>query len=252
MRSPGGLVRVRLFDPGLSRTLPILIPAWLQEKSIIWLQIQVYCLPTIATSMGKPGDYSDTDLLRALQTESVPDSAIRQLYLDCFEMASVYIRQNSGNQQDAEDIFQEVVITFIELVRERKFRAESSIRTFLYSITRHIWLNELKRRGRARGREEKFEKFRDPSEPDIIEYLADRAIRARLMQLIEELGEACKNILVAFYYDDLSMREIFAQTDYSSEQVLRNKKYKCMKQLEQMLTDEPTLAQYFKSGLYHE
>jgi len=37
--------------------------------------------------------------------------------------------------------------------------------------------------------------------------------------------------------------------DYQNEQVLRNKKYKCLKSLEQMLTADPELAQRFKNAL---
>ena len=52
------------------------------------------------------------------------------------------------------------------------------------------------------------------------------------------------------YYEDLSMSEIVLQMpDYQNEQVLRNKKYKCMKQLEQMMQDDEILRTQFKNAL---
>jgi RNA polymerase sigma factor (sigma-70 family) len=199
--------------------------------------------------MGKTGYYSDTELLRALQQQKPPDSAIRHLYVSYFEMAAAYIRQNSGNQQDAEDIFQEVVINFIELVQKQRFRGDTSINNFLYSITRHIWLNELKRRGRSIRREEKYEREKVRTEAEPGGSPADPEAKAQLMKVIESLGDACKKILLAFYFEGLPMREILGQMDYQNEQVLRNKKYKCMKQLEEMLTANSKLAQLFKSSL---
>jgi RNA polymerase sigma factor (sigma-70 family) len=199
--------------------------------------------------MRKTGDYSEVELLNALQQGRPPDDAIRQLYRSYFDMAWGFVRQNSGNQQDAEDIFQEVVIRFIELVQKQKFRGETSVNNFLYSITRHIWLNELKRRGRAQRRELKYDREADKGEEGQDNWLAEQEIRTQLMRLIEELGEACKKILVAFYYEGRPMREILGMMDYQNEQVLRNKKYKCMVQLEERLTGDARLTEYFKSAL---
>ena len=38
------------------------------------------------------------------------------------------------------------------------------------------------------------------------------------------------------------MKEILQNLDYENEQVVRNKKYKCLKQLEQMMSGQPVLA----------
>jgi RNA polymerase sigma factor (sigma-70 family) len=199
--------------------------------------------------MGKTGDYSDAELVHALQQSKPPDSAIRHLYQAYFESSAGYVKQNSGSDQDAEDIFQEVVINFIELVQQQRFRGETSINNFLYSITRHIWLNELKRRKRAKNREEKYEREQDTTGPEMAGLLADQEVKAQLMAIIEGLGEACRKILVAFYYEGLSMREILGMMDYQNEQVLRNKKYKCMIQLEQTLSGNARLIEYLKSAI---
>lgn len=42
------------------------------------------------------------------------------------------------------------------------------------------------------------------------------------------------------------MRKIVDATDYENEQVVRNKKYKCLKQLEQMLHEKPALRESLK------
>jgi RNA polymerase sigma factor (sigma-70 family) len=199
--------------------------------------------------MANSENHSEEDLLKALRKGKVPDAAIRQLYLSYFGMVSAYIRQNTGNQQDEEDIFQEVIMIFIELVQKQKFREESSIRSILYSITRHVWLNELKRKRRALKREVRFEREKEGSQQEWTAQLADHESKAELMRMIDSLGETCKKVLLSFYYDGLSMREILGNLNYQNEQVLRNKKYKCMKQLEQILAAKPNLIQQFKSTL---
>lgn len=197
-------------------------------------------------------NYLDSTLLQALSSESNPDEAIRQLYRTQFNSTAIYIKQNSGNDEDAEDIFQEVVCTFIDLVKKDKFRGESSVSTFLYALTRNIWLNELKKRGRAKLRDENFEKGKETTDMDVSHYIIHRELKAKLMELVDTLGETCKKILLAFYFDNLAMKEIVKATAFENEQVVRNKKYKCLKQLEQMITEKPELAQNLKSMLAYE
>lgn len=202
--------------------------------------------------MGKTGRYSDKELLKALHSAVAPDWAVRQLYIDCFDMASSYVLKNSGTMQDAEDIFQDAVVSFLEMAGDGRFRAESSISSFLYSQMRHRWLNELRRRGRAQRREREFTQGLPAGPADAGEEIADRELNRQMMELIDSLGDICRKILLAFYYEELPIREILTRVDYQNEQVLRNKKTKCMKQLVGTLTAKDHLLRYFKLAINHE
>jgi hypothetical protein len=59
------------------------------------------------------------------------------------------------------------------------------------------------------------------------------------------LGESCKSLLTMVYYENLSYKEILERTHFESEQVIRNKKYKCMKELTDLIKDNPTLKNFF-------
>ena len=192
---------------------------------------------------------SDQELVANLKSGEQMEQTVKAIYHSHFDGLCWYIMNNSGSRQDAEDIFQEVVVSFIELVQKDKFRGESTVKTFLFSLNRNTWLNELKRKGRALVREEKFEKAQDRIEIDASHQIADREGKAAVAKLVAELGETCRKILVLFYYDNLSMKEILEATEYENEQVVRNKKYKCLKQLEQMLNEKPLLKQTLKALL---
>jgi RNA polymerase sigma factor (sigma-70 family) len=196
--------------------------------------------------------FTDAALLQILRSDASPDDAIRFLYRTQFDITTAYIKQNNGNDEDAQDIFQELVLVFIELVKKNKFRGESSISTFLYALTRNIWLNELKKRGRSKLRDEKFDKQQPGMDMDVSHYMMHREMKNALMQLVHSLGETCKKILLAFYFDELPMKDILVATAYENEQVVRNKKYKCLKQLEQIIAARPELAKNLKSVLSYE
>lgn len=192
----------------------------------------------------------DVELVSNIREGIRMDESIKTLYRNCFESLNWYIMNNSGSRQDAEDIFQEVVINFIDLVQKDKFRGESSIKTFLFSLNRFTWLNELKKRGRTLAREEKYQRGQEVVDTDVSHLIAGRESTSQVMQLMDQLGETCKKILLLFYYENQSIREILESLHYENEQVVRNKKYKCLKQLEEMVNQNPSLKQSLKNLLH--
>ena len=195
-------------------------------------------------------NFPDTELVNNVRTGKRMEQSIRSIYRDYFDSLSWYVMNNNGSRQDAEDIFQEVVVNFIDLVQKNKFRGESTVKTFLFSLNRFTWLNELKRRGRALVREEKFEKGREQVDDDVAVLIAGRESSGQVIELLDRLGEDCKKILLLYYYEDLSMKEILEHVHFENEQVVRNKKYKCLKQLEQMINTNPGLKQALKNILH--
>jgi RNA polymerase sigma factor (sigma-70 family) len=195
-------------------------------------------------------NFPDSELVANLRAGKKMDETIKAIYRSHFDSLSWYVMNNSGTRQDAEDVFQEVLVTFIDLLQKDKFRGESTVKTFLYSLNRHTWLNELKKRGRTLAREEKYESGQERTEPDTGHLMADREGKALVIRLVGELGETCRKILLLFYYENLSMKEILEATEYENEQVVRNKKYKCLKQLEQMISEKPILKQTLKNLLH--
>ena len=196
------------------------------------------------------GNLADSLVLKILRSDDAPDEAVRQLYRSQYMAVKAYINQNSGSDEDAQDIFQETIISFIDVVKKDAFRGDSTISTFIYAIARNTWLNELKKRGRAKLRDEKFESAKDNLETDVSHFIANRELKAQLMQVVESLGQTCKKILLAFYFDNMAMKDILKNLQYENEQVVRNKKYKCLKQLERLIAAKPSLADNLQSILY--
>lgn len=79
--------------------------------------------------------------------------------------------------------------------------------------------------------------------------LENKQVSQQLVALLEHLGENCKQILMQFYYEERSMKEIVATTAYENEQVVRNKKSKCLKKLADMLRERPYLVEQLQTFL---
>ena len=68
-------------------------------------------------------------------------------------------------------------------------------------------------------------------------------MKKQLNQLLQSLGESCRKMLELFYYENLSMKEISLHFKYENEQVVRNKKYKCLQQLTEKMKQNALAAQ---------
>ena len=200
--------------------------------------------------MNKKVRYSDSDLVEAINEKDLLEQAILQLYQDHSEVTRSFIMGKGGTEQDADDIFQETVVSFIDSVQKGKFRQESGIRTFLISISKNLWYNEIRKRQRTGNREKIFEMDRDQVDGSVAETIQDRELKQQLNQLLQELGESCRKILVLFYYENLSMKEIVLHLHYENEQVVRNKKYKCLQQLTDKMKQNPLAAQQINELIF--
>jgi RNA polymerase sigma factor (sigma-70 family) len=185
-------------------------------------------------------NFSDDAIVAGILSNDL-NEIIFYIYKQYAELISFNVVTMGGSLQDGEDIFQETVVTFIDLVRKSKFRGDSSVKTFLVSVARNIWLNELKKRKSGDQRAKVFETSRGHIENDVIENLNKREMREQLLSLMGHLGESCRKILTLFYYENLSFEEIIRKMGYESEQVARNKKYKCMKELSDLIRNNPVL-----------
>ncbi len=195
--------------------------------------------------------FSDQELVIAIKSGKDLDKALDFIYRNYFRMLQTIILNNSGNEEDAQDIIQEALVAFLDMVQNDRYRAEASVKSMLYTVTRNLWLTELRRRGSAEKRDVYFGGQKDNIEKDVTDQIAYREGLKLVAEVFESLGETCKKILTLFYFENYSMKEILEEVNYENEQVLRNKKYKCQKELIRQVEASPVLYNNLKSALEH-
>jgi RNA polymerase sigma factor (sigma-70 family) len=201
--------------------------------------------------MRKSKEYSEQEIISAIKSKEAVNSALRYLYDSYYRYLERYVLQNSGNEDDAADMIQEAFLIFIRLIEENKFRQESSIKSYLYSIIKNLWITELRKRKSMALRNEIYEIDKKEDTPDISNAIMKNESHKIIMDVFEEIGQKCRNILYRFYYEELSMKEIMVLEDFSNEQVLRNKKHKCLKGLIEKIQSDPTKYANIKNALQY-
>lgn len=176
---------------------------------------------------------SDASIIKALQNGD--ELALKQVYKQNYPVVVNLVISNGGTLQEAKDIFQEALIIFYEKVREEDFQLSSRIKTYLYSVSRNLWLKQLKRKRRMEEPLKDTDEFIDPETGDALS--KEEHFRAMHQALIA-IGEPCSSILRDFYLNSKSMEEITSRFGYTNTDSAKNQKYKCLQRLKKMFFGE--------------
>jgi RNA polymerase sigma factor (sigma-70 family) len=176
---------------------------------------------------------SDTSIVKALQNGD--EQALKQVYKQNYPVVVNLVITNGGSLQEAKDIFQEALIIFYEKVREDDFQLSSRIKTYLYSVSRNLWLKQLKKK---RQLEEPLKETDEYVEPETGDALQREAHFQAMHQALNAIGEPCGSILRDFYLNSKSMEEITERYGYTNADNAKNQKYKCLQRLKKMFFGE--------------
>ena len=152
-------------------------------------------------------------------------AALSRLYR-YYPIVQKMISANGGNRTDAEDIFQEALIICIKKFRLPGFQLTASLNTYLFSVCRLLWMDELKKR-KKQGLVELDAK----AGINLAEIEADIAdeVQSRLAErVLANLKDRCRELLLFFYQGRMKLKDIARKMGYSSENTARNQKYKCL------------------------
>ncbi len=155
---------------------------------------------------------------------------LEKLYKAYFPMVLQLILTNNGNEDEAKDVFQETVIVLYNKVRNGNFELNSKLKTFIYAVSRRIWLKYLGQKNRNSGNIKDVEEI-IAVEPDLERHQERDKQFKQMEHALNQLGEPCKTIIEDFYIYHRSMQAICEKFGYTNADNAKNQKYKCLQRL---------------------
>ena len=155
--------------------------------------------------------------------------AIETIYKEHYNMIQALVINNNGSAEDAKDIFQEAMIVLFEKVQSGSFELNCQIKTFVYSVSRRIWLKRLMQQSRFSLTDADEESVTLDNEVE--EHERRNAAFQTMEKAMGGLGEPCKSLLEAFYLQKRNMQEIATSFGYTNAENAKNQKYKCLMRL---------------------
>jgi RNA polymerase sigma factor (sigma-70 family) len=170
------------------------------------------------------------------------NSVVRRVYKANFPSVHHFVTSNSGDGDEAAEIYQQAFIILLEKLQDDAFTLNSSVGTFLFAVSRNLWLANLKERRRfVQGGTEGLDQFE--AEPDGMIGLIAREQEYEAMDIsLELLGEPCRSLLKAFYHEQKSMDEIAVLMGYTNADTAKNLKYKCLVRLRRIFDKQTQQA----------
>lgn len=182
---------------------------------------------------------SDSAIIEALKSGegARQEYAFRYLYRNYFGLIESLIVSNTGHQEDAADIFHDGLIVLFNRIKKGDFQLKSTIKTYLYSICRNLWLMKLRRGKRETSLEDQHERMH--IQEDHFKTLERNERKDLIVKLLKEINEDCRKILELFYFRKMKMNDIRSVLSMASEQVAKNKKSRCMKAIRVKVQENP-------------
>ena len=183
----------------------------------------------------------DAEIISKLEgdDDKEKDETLTYLYQKMYPMVKRFILQNNGTTLDTEDIFQDGLLAFYKLVRRGKISHDTNVEAYVFSICRNLWLKQIGKRSNTL--EIKDELLDIPTEDVRLNKLMEEDQRAIIDAILTQLGADCKQVLHYYYYERKKLKEIVHLMHYTNEQVVKNKKSKCMKKLRVLVDERPAL-----------
>ena len=158
------------------------------------------------------------------------EKTLEEIYGKAYPMVLHHVRRHHGDADDAKDLLQEAIILFYEKVVHEELTLTASPTTYIMGVCKNRWRRELEKRKRQQE-----------LPPDVSERVkedagaeADQPLFA-IAPFVAQLGEKCKEILVAFYYLGQRMEQVAQQHRYRNVRTATVQKFKCLERLRKSL-----------------
>jgi len=172
----------------------------------------------------------DNDLVEGLRRGD--PSLLERLYKTFFPTVTRLVLNNGGDIDDAKDVFQETVLVLYDKVSIGDFNLSSKLKTYIYSVSRNIWLKKLNKKGIFSDIADYVEKI---STDDDIERKRELDLQFQMMEsALLRLGEPCQTIIRDFYMHNLSMQDLCDKFGYTNPENAKTQKYKCLQRLKRL------------------
>ena len=180
---------------------------------------------------------SQINLVNAIKSNN--SIALKSLYNSNYYKIESLVLKNSGTKEHAKDIYQEAFLCVWSNIKNDAFvpKNETALQGYLFQIAKNKWMDVLRsaqfRKTNFIQNEMTFANKIDDGVNEEEHEIFKQKLR-QTMEAFKVLGSPCKELLATFYFEKKSMRDIADELQIE-ETTARNKKYRCMEKLREMV-----------------
>ncbi len=177
----------------------------------------------------------ESDLVDKLRIGN--SDSLKEVYKVYFPVVKSLVLRNNGSEYEAKDVFQDSVILLFEKLQQPGFSLTCSIKTFLYAVSRRLWLKKWNEK-KVKVYDTQFEAEPESLDELFKSYENQQDDLKKMNEALEKLGQPCGSLLKDYYISDLSMIQIAEKYGYTNAENAKNQKYKCLQRLKRFFFEE--------------
>ena len=179
---------------------------------------------------------NDQQLIAALKDRD--RNAFKFLYKNYTGPNKHFVKTNGGQDVDAEEIEQNVIVLLYEKITSGNFMLNegTKLSTYMYAVGKNMWYKKSGTQIKVKYDDEITERGEEFDFDGLLDGLDQN--EKIIIDALQSSDQDCKEILTMYYYDNKSMREISLNLGTISEENLRKRKYKCIQKLKKVLIDK--------------
>lgn len=188
--------------------------------------------------------YSDEAILEGLRLRS--DYIINFTYKEFYPLIKFLVTDNGGAEEDAEDIFQDGIVTLYNKIILNQLVLTSSFKTYMYSVCRNLWLQKLNKRKAIFDKLKDVEEYIDLPGDMLQEASVEEMEMQRIIQMhFLALPEECQKVLRLFI-QKVPSQEIAGIMGFKTDNYAKTRKYLCKQDLKKRVADDPRSTKFLK------
>lgn len=161
-------------------------------------------------------------------------SVIQVIYKKFAPKIKNYIRNNSGNDDDAQDIIQEVLIIIYNQAKTTGLKLTCPFEAYFFLLCKRRWLNELKKQANKKVTiSENLVSIDEPVQDMVFQTEVFDEKQSLFDEMFQKLGEKCQELLKLSFVSK-TMEDVAEKLNVTYGYV-RKKKSLCTGQLSEMI-----------------
>ncbi len=189
--------------------------------------------------MDRELQYEQNDEILLSSLAKSDPKAFQYIYKSCFPHVEKMVFKMKGSSDDAFDVFQDAVTILYQKAQKGDLKLSSKISTFLIAIAKRLWINKLS------SKKMKVTVLLENDDSKALEFSSDIEKHHefeinvnKLKSCLDQIGNPCKTLLTAFYFENKSMNEIAELLGYTNAENAKTQKYKCLNRIRSLFFTE--------------
>lgn len=176
------------------------------------------------------------ELLKQYILNNEDEKAVDLLYERVLPQIKRYVKRNSGNNEDALDVFQEAVVIFYKTFIEGKKELKENMFGYAFTIAINCWRKNMKQKLVTTSIDE-----HELENKITVEERKRTGSGKTAKILLEKLGDKCKDLLSLSIFSDISQEDIMVRLEFNSVGAVKMQFKRCKKKLMEMAKEHPQL-----------